>query len=166
MAGFSDLLRELRPTLALAFPIIIGQVSQMLMGVTDSVMIEQVGKVPLAAAAFAHSLWVIVFILGIGLLTSVSVLAARLLVVAAVFQLFDGGQVIGAGALRGLADVKLPTLITFIAYWVIALPGGCWLAFKTPLGPIGVWTGLAGGLACAALLLCWRFHRLTTPVRV
>jgi MATE family multidrug resistance protein len=88
-------------------------------------------------------------------------LAARLLVVAAVFQMFDGAQVIGAAALRGLTDVKLPTVITFIAYWVIALPGGYLLAFHTPLGPLGVWAGLAGGLAFAAVLLAWRFHRKT-----
>jgi multidrug resistance protein, MATE family len=89
-------------------------------------------------------------------------LAAQLLVVAAIFQLFDGGQVVAAGALRGLTDVKVPTVITFIAYWVISLPVAYLLAFHTPLGPIGIWTGLAIGLACAAVLLVWRFHRLTS----
>jgi MATE family multidrug resistance protein len=88
-------------------------------------------------------------------------LAGRLLVVAAIFQLFDGGQVVSAGALRGLTDVKVPTAITFTAYWVVALPGAYVLAFRTPLGPLGVWTALAAGLACAAVLLGWRFHRLT-----
>ncbi len=91
----------------------------------------------------------------------VAALAAQLLLVAAVFQLFDGGQVICVGALRGLGDVKVPAVITFVAYWVIALPGGYLLAFHTGLGPVGVWTGLAAGLGCAALLLGWRFHRLT-----
>ena len=93
--------------------------------------------------------------------TEVAALATQLLIVAAFFQLFDGGQVIGAGALRGLGDVKVPTLITFIAYWVIALPLGYGLAFHTPLGPIGVWTGLAAGLAFAAVFLGWRFHHKT-----
>lgn len=93
----------------------------------------------------------------------VAALAAQLLVVAAFFQLFDGGQVISAGALRGLHDVRVPTVITFIAYWVISLPLGYGLAFHTPLGAVGLWTGLAAGLGCAALLLGWRFHRLTTP---
>ncbi|MBA3848773.1 MAG: MATE family efflux transporter [Opitutus sp.] len=88
-------------------------------------------------------------------------LAARLLVVAGLFQILDGGQVVGAGALRGLHDVKIPTAITFVAYWVLALPGGYLLAFHTPLGGVGVWTGLAAGLGFAALLLGWRFHRLT-----
>jgi len=88
-------------------------------------------------------------------------LAAQLLVVAAIFQLFDGGQVVAAGALRGLTDVKVPTVITFIAYWVISLPLGYLLAFHTRLGPLGIWAGLAGGLACAAVPLAWRFRRLT-----
>ncbi len=94
---------------------------------------------------------------------AVIALAARLLVVAALFQLFDGSQVVAAGALRGLTDVRVPTAITFVAYWLISLPTGYLLAFHTPLGPIGVWTGLAAGLACAALLLARRFARLTRP---
>ncbi|MBA4135915.1 MAG: MATE family efflux transporter [Opitutus sp.] len=88
-------------------------------------------------------------------------LATQLLVVAGIFQIFDGGQVVGAGVLRGLHDVKVPTVITFVAYWIFALPGGYLLAFHTPLGSVGVWAGLAAGLACAAALLGWRFHRLT-----
>jgi MATE family multidrug resistance protein len=91
----------------------------------------------------------------------VATLAAQLLLVAAVFQLFDGGQVISVGALRGLTDVRVPTIITFLAYWVVALPAGYLLAFHTRLGPMGVWTGLALGLGCAAGLLGWRFHLLT-----
>ena len=90
-------------------------------------------------------------------------LAARLLVVASVFQMFDGAQVIGAAALRGLTDVKVPTVITFVAYWVIALPGGYLLAFKLGAGLVGVWAGLAAGLGFAALLLGWRFHHKTLP---
>jgi MATE family multidrug resistance protein len=93
----------------------------------------------------------------------VATLAAQLLVVAAFFQLFDGGQVISVGALRGLHDVRVPTVITFIAYWVISLPLGYYLAFHTPMGAVGLWTGLAAGLGCACLLLGWRFHRLTRP---
>jgi MATE family multidrug resistance protein len=91
----------------------------------------------------------------------VAALAAQFLVVAALFQLFDGGQVISVGALRGLHDVRVPTVITFIAYWVISLPLGYWLAFHTSMGAVGLWTGLAVGLGCACLLLGWRFHRLT-----
>lgn len=88
-------------------------------------------------------------------------LATRLLIVAAIFQIFDGAQVIGAGALRGLTDVKIPTGITFVAYWLVSLPLGRWLAFHTALGAVGLWAGLAAGLGLAAVLLAWRFHRLT-----
>jgi MATE family multidrug resistance protein len=98
--------------------------------------------------------------------TDVATLAAQLLVVAAFFQLFDGGQVISVGALRGLHDVRVPTVITFIAYWIISLPLGYSLAFHTRLGAVGLWAGLAAGLGCAAILLGWRFHRLTRVAAV
>ncbi|WP_438480407.1 MATE family efflux transporter [Oleiharenicola lentus] len=91
----------------------------------------------------------------------VASLAAQLLFVAAIFQVFDGAQVISAGALRGLTDVRVPTVLTFIAYWVVSLPLGYVLAFKTSIGAPGLWIGLATGLGCAAVLLGWRFHRLT-----
>ncbi len=91
----------------------------------------------------------------------VILLAAKLLVVAAVFQLADGAQVVAASALRGLTDVKVPTAITAIAYWVLALPLGWWLGFRTSFGAEGIWTGLAAGLIVASLALAWRFLRLT-----
>jgi MATE family multidrug resistance protein len=90
-------------------------------------------------------------------------LAAQLLGVAALFQLFDGTQVVASGALRGLTDVKVPTVITFIAYWLVSLPLGYGLAFHTGLGPRGVWIGLASGLASAAVLLATRFVHKTAP---
>lgn len=88
-------------------------------------------------------------------------LATRLLVVTAIFQLFDAAQVIGAGALRGLADVRVPTVITFVAYWILAIPCAYALGLHTSLGAVGVWTGLATGLGVAAVLLAIRFWRLT-----
>jgi MATE family multidrug resistance protein len=87
--------------------------------------------------------------------------ATVLLTVAAVFQIFDGGQVINSAALRGLTDVKVPAAITFVAYWVIALPVGYALGIRGAFGPAGIWSGLAAGLAAAALLLGIRFLRLT-----
>ncbi len=84
-------------------------------------------------------------------------LAASLLVIAAFFQLSDGSQAIGLGLLRGMADVKLPTVITLFAYWVVALPLGYWLAFRVGLGPQGVWIGLLIGLSISAVLLLFRF---------
>ena len=93
----------------------------------------------------------------------VATMAGRLLIVAAIFQIFDGCQVVSVGALRGLTDVKIPTVITFIAYWLVALPGAYLLAFAAHLGATGIWIGFAGGLACAAVLLASRLARLTAP---
>jgi len=92
---------------------------------------------------------------------NVIALAARLLMVAAVFQVFDGGQVVGAGALRGLADVKTPTVITLVAYWGLAIPGGYFLGVRGGFGAVGIWVALAMGLAFAAIFLGVRFARLT-----
>ncbi len=89
--------------------------------------------------------------------------ASLLLAVAGVFQIFDGGQVINSAALRGLTDVKVPAAITFVAYWVIALPLGYVLGVSAGFGPAGIWSGLAAGLAAAAVLLGIRFVRLTRP---
>jgi MATE family multidrug resistance protein len=88
-------------------------------------------------------------------------IAAALLAVAGVFQIVDGIQVVGMSALRGLSDVRVPTLIAFCAYWVVALPLCYWLGFYTSLGAVGIWWGLAAGLACAATLLVWRLAKRT-----
>jgi len=93
-------------------------------------------------------------------------LATGLLVVAAIFQLFDGVQVVGAGLLRGLADVRVPTLITGTAYWLIALPGGYLLGRHTSWGAYGIWGALAVGLAVAAGCLLSRFVLLTGSKRL
>jgi multidrug resistance protein, MATE family len=87
-------------------------------------------------------------------------LATQLLVVAALFQLFDGSQVVATGALRGLADVKVPTVITLVAYWGVALPVAYWLGVHETFGAIGIWAALAAGLAIAAVSLIARFLRL------
>ena len=84
--------------------------------------------------------------------------AAILLIVAGLFQLPDGIQVIGLGALRGMSDVKIPTLITLIAYWGIGLPLGYVLGFTLNQGALGVWIGLLAGLVIAAILLFIRFN--------
>ena len=86
------------------------------------------------------------------------VLATKLLVVAAAFQLVDGVQVVAAGALRGLKDTRVPMWIAIFAYWVPGFGTAVALGFFTPLGGVGVWIGLATGLAFAALLLLWRWH--------
>lgn len=87
--------------------------------------------------------------------------AGSLLVIAGFFQLSDGVQVVSLGALRGLEDVKIPTLLTFIAYWVIALPTGYLLAFPLGMGARGVWFGLLTGLTIVAVVMFIRFNHLT-----
>ena len=86
-------------------------------------------------------------------------LAATLLILAAFFQIPDGVQVAALGVLRGLQDVKRPTLITFIAYWIFGLPVSWLAAFNANLGPVGIWIGLVFGLTVSAILLTWRFNR-------
>lgn len=88
-------------------------------------------------------------------------LAASLLIIAGIFQLVDGVQVVGSGLLRGLRDTTGPMLITVAAYWLVALPLGSWLAFGRHDGADGMWVGLAWGLAVAAWLLVVRFVRRT-----
>jgi MATE family multidrug resistance protein len=84
------------------------------------------------------------------------VIVIELLAVAAVFQVFDGIQVIAAGALRGYRDTAVPLLIAALGYWGIGFTGGWFLAFPLSCGPIGLWLGLAGGLAVVAGLLTLR----------
>jgi MATE family multidrug resistance protein len=92
---------------------------------------------------------------------TVIVLAAQLLAVAAIFQLADGVQVIAAAVLRGVTDVKIPAVITLVAYWGIALPLGYALGIAGRFGATGVWTGIASGLGFAAVFLTVRYGRLT-----
>jgi len=87
--------------------------------------------------------------------------ASLLLIVAGLFQLSDGIQVIGLGSLRGMSDVKIPTIITLIAYWVIGLPAGYLFGFTFNQGAMGVWYGLLTGLSIAAILLFIRFNTMS-----
>ncbi len=93
--------------------------------------------------------------------TEVIFLAAKLLLVAAVFQISDGIQVVVLGALRGLQDVKIPTLITFIAYWLIGFPVSYYLGLFTEYKSTGIWIGLLLGLTASAVMLYLRFNYLT-----
>ncbi|GAB3195910.1 MATE family multidrug resistance protein [Pontibacter aydingkolensis] len=92
-------------------------------------------------------------------------LASTLLIIAALFQISDGVQVVGLGALRGLEDVRIPSLISLLAYWVIGLPVGYLLCFKLGFGVNGVWMGLLVGLSVAAILLFVRFKALSNQYR-
>jgi MATE family multidrug resistance protein len=85
-------------------------------------------------------------------------LAAQLLIIAGLFQLFDGTQVVGLGVLRGMGDVNIPTLITFIAYWIIGLPSGYLMGVTLGWGVQGIWYGLTLGLLTSSLLLYLRYR--------
>ena len=84
-------------------------------------------------------------------------LAVTFLAVAAVFQIFDGAQVVGAGMLRGLHDTRVPMLFALLGYWGIGLGVGAWLAFAKGWGGAGIWVGLAIGLAIVAVLMIGRW---------
>ncbi|MCA1653085.1 MAG: MATE family efflux transporter [Sphingomicrobium sp.] len=90
---------------------------------------------------------------------TVILLAVSFLKVAAAFQLVDGAQVIGAGMLRGLHDTRWPLIFALFGYWGVGLGIGAWLAFARDWRGVGIWTGLASGLAAVALLMLWRWTR-------
>jgi len=88
-------------------------------------------------------------------------IASKLLLVAAFFQISDSIQVIILGALRGLQDVKIPTIITFISYWIVGFPISYFLGKEEAYGSFGIWMGLLAGLTTASILLFIRFNSLT-----
>lgn len=90
--------------------------------------------------------------------TAVLPIAVSLLHVGAVFQLFDGAQTIGIGALRGAADTRIPMFVTIVAYWMFGLPLGWALAFHAGAGATGLWWGLTAGLTTVAVVLGRRFY--------
>jgi len=86
--------------------------------------------------------------------------ASSLLIIAGIFQLSDGAQVVCASALRGLQDVKVPSIFVFVSYWIIGLPLGYLLAFTIGLGPMGIWWGLFIGLTVTAAAMFFRLRML------
>jgi len=88
-------------------------------------------------------------------------IAANLLIAAAIFQISDSIQVVMLGALRGLQDVKIPTIITFISYWIVGFPISIYFGSAERYASFGIWMGLLAGLTVAAILLFIRFNYLT-----
>ena len=84
--------------------------------------------------------------------------AATLLPIAGVFQVFDGLQIVAAGALRGVADTRVPMILNFVGFWLVGLPISILLGLWLDRGPTGVWWGLAIGIAIVALLLLSRIR--------
>ncbi len=112
----------------------------------------------------------IIFILGRNILPTfftkgeeieVITLASKLMIIAALFQLSDGIQVTALGMLRGLQDVKIPSIITFIAYWLITIPLGYFLCVTMEMGAFGMWIALGLGLTISAVMLVIRFLKLS-----
>lgn len=88
-------------------------------------------------------------------------LVSKFLIIAAAFMLFDATQVAAAQALRGLKDVRVPMVVTGVAYWVVGFPAAAWFALMTDVGAVGVWWGLLISLFTAAALLSGRLFLLT-----
>lgn len=88
-------------------------------------------------------------------------IASNLLLAAAFFQISDSIQVVMLGALRGLQDVKIPTILTFISYWIVGFPVSYFLGKEEMYGSFGIWLGLLAGLTTASILLFIRFNSLT-----
>jgi MATE family multidrug resistance protein len=93
-------------------------------------------------------------------------LAVTFLGIAALFQIFDGAQVLGQHTLRGIKDTRVPMVIAGVGYWLIGMPACALLAFAFGLGGLGVWLGLALGLAFVSVILFWRFMRETRADRI
>lgn len=140
-------------------------------GARDPLWVSRAGKVAIGlalgfAVASALVMWLFPSALA-GLFldrskpesAAVLALAVQFLLVAAVFQLADGAQVIGAAILRGLHDTRVPMLFAAFGYWVVGIGSGAWLAFRTPLQGLGIWIGLALGLTVVSILMLWRWSR-------
>jgi MATE family multidrug resistance protein len=136
-------------------------------GRTDWRRISLIGKSTLFTASAYGLLCAILFVLlrfqvpgAFTKNTDVQILAATLLLFAGLFQISDSTQAIGAGLLRGIKDVKTPTVLIGIAYWVIGIPIGYALTFAAGMGPSGMWMGLILGLSFASLFLFRRFMKM------
>lgn len=98
--------------------------------------------------------------------SAVIAVASQLLIIAGLFQLFDGTQVVGLGILRGIGDVNIPTVITFIAYWIVGLPVAYLLGVSFSLGANGVWYGLTLGLLVSSFLLFGRYRQMVKKIKL
>jgi MATE family multidrug resistance protein len=96
---------------------------------------------------------------------AVLIMAAALLPLAGIFQVFDGIQVVASGVLRGLGDTRSPMIINIIGFWLVGIPVSLFLGFRAGFGARGLWLGLVLGLASVAVILLARVrHRLQARI--
>ena len=134
------------------------------LGKKDWPNLKQAGYSSFILSLIFMAVWGLIFYVGrnyfptfYSIDTEVISLASKLLIIAVLFQLSDGLQVAALGALRGMADVKVPTIITFISYWVLGIGGAYWLGIEMQYGAEGIWYSLALALTVSAILLSYRF---------
>jgi len=138
------------------------------LGRRDQPSVRRTGFTLIVLGAGIMLVWAVAFISGKKFLPglylddpNVLAIAAPLMIIAGFFQMSDGMQVVCAGALRGLQDVKIPSLLIFVAYWILALPAGYVLAFQLGWGAVGIWFGLLLGLTLTATAMVARFNSLS-----
>lgn len=148
--------------LSLAASVRVGQAK----GRKDPAAIRRIGYSSLVFVGLLETLFALLFFLTKDTLPRIYVndvavirLASELLLIACLFQWFDGIQATALGLLRGLSDVQIPTIITFSSYWLIGVPLAYSLAFRFGYAQVGIWIGLLVALGFAAGLLTWRFAR-------
>lgn len=137
-------------------------------GLQDKEMIQITGKHAFRIASVFMALMALIFLLGRNALPLLFIeneevlkVGAELFIIAGFFQLSDGIQVVGLGCLRGLSDVVMPTVITLVAYWVVAIPLGYYLGIVLGWGPAGTWWALLVGLSFSAFFMLFRFLSLS-----
>jgi len=136
------------------------------LGKRDSVEIKKAGYSALFIIAVIMSLFGIMFFAFRNYLPTLYIndvevikIASSLIIIAAIFQIVDGLQIVGVGILRGLTDMKAPMVISFIAYWVIGLPVAYLLGFIFDFGVEGIWVSFVVGLTLAAIFFILRFRK-------
>ncbi len=137
-------------------------------GIRDFKMLREVGYSNIKMTGIFMSFCGLLFIIfreelpwGFTQSENAAILASNLLIIAALFQLGDGIQLVTLGALRGIQDVNVPMLITFFAYWIITIPISYSCAIYFEMGAFGVWIGLGIGLTLSSLALLYRYNKLT-----
>ena len=158
----------------ISFMVYLGIASSTTIRVSSLLGENKIEEMKQAGWAAIHLVILMVIIIGLGFLLFrnqlptlfsedplVIALAAQFIFVMLIYQLFDGLQIVFGSILRGMSDVNIPTIYTFIAYFLVSLPTGYLCAFTLGLGEVGIWWGLPVGLGTASVLFMFRFIRLT-----